>query len=121
MKSLIVILTLSSSIAFSQSTSQQKIKNADTTQIVEASCGQCQFGMEGKGCNLAVRINGKAYFLDGAEIDKHGDAHAKDGFCNAIRQAEVNGEVIDGRFKAKSFKLLPSSEEKKKSKELIFL
>ena len=28
-------------------------------QVVEASCGQCQFGMKGKaGCDLAVRIDG---------------------------------------------------------------
>jgi hypothetical protein len=46
------------------------------SQIVEASCGQCQFGMEGHGCELAVRIDGK-YFVDGTSS---GDAHANDGF-----------------------------------------
>lgn len=83
-----------------------------TKQIVEASCGQCQFKLKGNGCDLAVRINGKAYFVDGSKIDDHGDAHAKDGFCEAIRKAEVTGTVEENRFKATSFKLLP--EEKKK-------
>lgn len=74
-------------------------------QIVEASCGECQFHLAGKGCDLAVRIDGKSYFVDGTSIDEHGDAHAKDGFCEAIRNAEVQGEVINNRFKATYFKL----------------
>jgi Family of unknown function (DUF6370) len=78
------------------------------TQIVEASCGQCQFGIKGKGgCDLAVRIDGKSYFVDGTDINKHGDAHAEDGFCSTIRKAEVVGEVKNDRFVASSFKLLP--------------
>jgi hypothetical protein len=39
----------------------------------------CQFGMEGHGCELAVRIDGKPYFVDGTDLH-HGDAHANDGF-----------------------------------------
>jgi hypothetical protein len=77
-------------------------------QIVEASCGQCQFGMKDKkGCDLAVRIDGKSYYVDGTDIHKHGDAHAADGFCSAVRKAEVVGEVKDNKFIASSFKLLP--------------
>lgn len=85
-------------------------------QVVEAACGMCQFGMAGKGCDLAVRINGKAFYVDGTSIDEHGDAHAKDGFCNAIRNAEVQGEVVNDRFKATYFKLvkIPSKKEQKK-------
>lgn len=75
-------------------------------QLVEAACGQCKFHLKGKGCSLAVRINGKAYFVDGTEIDSHGDAHADDGFCNAIRIAEVQGKVIRGRFKSSYFRLV---------------
>ena len=88
--------------------------NHDTTktQVVDASCGQCQFGLKGKGCNLAVRINGKAYFVDGSDIDSHGDAHADDGFCKKIRKAKVQGEVVDNRFKATSFQLLPETAKK---------
>jgi hypothetical protein len=75
-------------------------------QTVEASCGQCQFKMKGKGCTLAVRINGKAYFVDKSDIEAHGDAHAKMGFCNAIRKAKVQGEVVNGKFVASYFELV---------------
>ena len=90
---------------------QQKntIHLIDTTRKlyqVEAACGECQFQMKGSGCNLAVRMNGIPYFVDGTKIDDHGDAHAKNGFCNAIRKAEVQGEIKEGRFVATYFKLL---------------
>ncbi len=76
-------------------------------RVVEAACGQCQLGITEKaGCDLAVRIDGKSYFVDGTSIHDHGDAHADDGFCEAIRQAAVKGEIVDGRFKAESFKLV---------------
>ena len=75
-------------------------------QIVEAACGQCQFGMTDKlGCDLAVRIDGETYFVDGTKIDEHGDAHAHDGFCVVIRKANVKGKVFDGRFKSELFTL----------------
>ena len=80
-------------------------------QIVEASCGECQFKLEGSGCDLAVRIDGKSYFVDGAKIDEHGDAHSQHGMCNAIRQARVTGEIKDGRFVASAFELLPVHDE----------
>ena len=80
-------------------------------QVAETACGQCQFKLAGKGCDLAVRIDGKSYFVDGTDIDSHGDAHAKDGFCNAVRKAEVQGEVVNDRFKVTYFKLL--KQEKK--------
>lgn len=97
-------------ICFSVS-AQEKPK----TQIVEASCGQCQFGMKDKkGCDLAVRIDGKSYFVDGTKLDDHGDAHAEDGFCSAVRKAEVVGEVKDNKFVVTYFKLLPLNKEKTK-------
>ena len=80
-------------------------------QLVEAACGECQFKLTGDGCDLAVRINGRSYFVDGTDIDSHGDAHAKDGFCKAVRKAEVQGEVIDNRFRVTYFKLV--KDEKK--------
>jgi hypothetical protein len=82
----------------------------DSTQkieVVEASCGLCKFGMRANDCSLAVRINGKSYFVDGTGIDDHGDAHAKGGFCEAIRKAEVQGEIVNNRYKVTYFKLLP--------------
>ena len=85
----------------------QEKKTKEKTQIVEASCGQCQFGMKGHGCDLAVRIDGKPYFVEGTHIDKHGDAHAEDGFCQTIRKAEVVGIIKDSTFVVTHFKLLP--------------
>ena len=76
-------------------------------RIVEASCGQCLFGMTGKaGCDLAVRIEQEAYFVKGANIDDFGDAHATDGFCNAIHKAKVRGHLEDSIFVILSFELL---------------
>lgn len=80
---------------------------------VEASCGQCKLGLKAKGCNLAIRLDGQAYFVDGTDIDSHGDAHADDGFCNKIRKAKVQGEVVNSHFKATYFLLLPEQEKKK--------
>lgn len=77
-------------------------------QIVELSCGQCQFGLTSeKGCSLAVRLDDKAYFVDGADIDDFGDAHdEKIGFCEVIRKGEVEGEIVDNRFKVSTIKML---------------
>lgn len=88
----------------------QNKKKFDEPTIVEASCGECQFGMKGKSCDLAVRIDGKSYFVDGTTIHDHGDAHSEKGFCNAISKAAVTGEIVGDRFKATSFKLI---EDKK--------
>ncbi len=97
-------------IGISSMNAQEK-KTEQKTQIVEASCGQCKFGMKDKkGCDLAVRIDGKSYFVEGTDINKHGDAHAEDGFCSAIRQAEVVGEVKDNKFIVSHFKLLPQKK-----------
>ena len=90
--------------------SAQEKKEVLKSQIVEVSCGECNFGMKGKSCDLAVRIDGKTYFVDGTKIDDHGNAHAKDGFCEVIRKAEVTGKIVNNRFQAKTFILLP--EEK---------
>ena len=88
-------------------TESQKGNNMSINQVVEAACGQCQLCMTEKlGCDLAIRIDGKSYFVDGTSIHDHGDAHADDGFCAAVRKANVKGEIIDGRFKAESFTVI---------------
>lgn len=95
--------------------SDPKVSTPDSSkkiQVVETACGECQFKLTGKGCDLAVRIDGKSYFVVGTDIDSHGDAHAKDGFCNAVRKAEVQGEIVNDRFKVTYFKLLKSAEKK---------
>ena len=88
-------------------TELQKGNNMSINQVAEAACGQCQLGMtEKSGCDLAIRIDGKSYFVDGTSIHDHGDAHADDGFCEVIRQANIKGEIIDGRFKSESFTII---------------
>jgi hypothetical protein len=79
---------------------------------VEATCGECQFHMNGHGCELAVRLNGKQYFVDGTTLDDYGDAHGEGGFCEAVRKAEVQGEIVNNRFKVTYFKLKPYKPEK---------
>ena len=110
-----ICLVIGFSTAGSAQTRKAIVQTKDSTkrvEVVEAACGQCKFALKGKSCDLAVRINGKAYFVDGTDIDEHGDAHAKDGFCNAIRKAEVQGEVVNDRFKVSYFKLLNTDTKK---------
>ena len=92
--------------AFSQDSTFAKLDPIKKILNVEVACGQCQFKMTGKGCTLAVKINGKAYFVDKANIDDFGDAHATMGFCNAIRKAQVQGVVNKGKFVPTYFKLV---------------
>ena len=110
------LLTIASIILISLSVKAQTdavTNDPSLTQTLEVSCGQCNFGLKSKeGCDLAVKINGKAYWVDGVDLESQGDAHAKDGFCSVIRTAEVAGELIDGRFKVSYFKLLPLKIEK---------
>ena len=77
--------------------------------VVEAACGECKFGMKGEDCDLAIRVNGHSYFVDGVNPDSLGDAHAADGICEAIRPARVTGTIRNGRFAATSFELLPAT------------
>jgi hypothetical protein len=103
------IVFMAFGLVVSAQKADSKVSTPDSTkkvQIVETACGECQFKLEGKGCDLAVRINGRSYFVDGTDIDSHGDAHAKDGFCNAVRKAEVQGDIVNDRFKVTYFKLL---------------
>ena len=53
-----------------------------------ATCGTCMFKMEGKG------------------LDDHGDAHDKEGFCNAIKKAKVQGSVVGESFLVTYFELI---------------
>ena len=113
-----VFLFLASSLSAQITGSRVSVPDSTKKiQLVEASCGECQFKMEGKGCHLAVRINGKSYFVDGTSIDEHGDAHANDGFCEAVRKAEVQGSVVNNRFKATYFRLLPDPKKTEMKKD----
>ena len=79
-------------------------------RVVEASCGQCQLGLPGTGCDLAVAYDGKAHYVDGSHIDDHGDAHAPNGMCNAVLKARVSGTLVDNRFQATEFVIITGDE-----------
>lgn len=74
--------------------------------MVDASCGQCQLDLPGEGCDLAIILNGRAYFVDGSHLDDHGDAHGPEGLCNAMRSATVTGMLDGERFQAERFEIL---------------
>lgn len=76
---------------------------------MEAGCGLCKFGLKDKDCLLAVRQGDKVLHVKGTGINDHGDAHADDGFCNAIRRASVQGEVKGDTFVVTYFQLIPKS------------
>ena len=107
MKYIFSLIIFFTSNVFAQKVVKTKmvLDSSKKIMLVEIACGQCKFKMKGKSCDLAIKIKGKTYFVDGANIDDFGDAHAQDGFCKAIRKAEVQGKVVNGRFKATYLKL----------------
>ncbi len=109
MKILVLALMFFSVTAFAQS--DAKPEKNPKAQTVKAACGMCLFGLEGTACALAVKIDDKAYYVDGIKLGDYGDAHAEDGMCKKVRDAEIVGELVDGRFKATEFKLLPLKEK----------
>lgn len=81
-----------------------------TSQVVEASCGTCHFGMKADICTLAIRLpEGKSYWVSGFSIDQFGDAHAADGFCQTTRKAKVSGTLVGDKFMATAFVLIPQN------------
>lgn len=115
--SLVFCITAS---AVSAQATEKKTSTLDSAKKIlttEAACGKCKFGLPGKTCELAVRMDGKAWYVDGAGIDDFGDAHANDGLCNAIRKADVQGELVKDKFRVSYFKLQPQTkkEEQKSS------
>lgn len=95
-------------VSFSQEVTKKKLVFDKSKKVyeLETACGTCMFKMDGKTCKLAVKINNKNYFVEGTSIDDHGDAHDKDGFCNAIRKAKVQGEIVGDKFLVSYFELI---------------
>jgi hypothetical protein len=98
----------------SQSTTAVSLTLDDA--IVDASCGQCNLGLSGSGCELAIRTpDGESLFVHGFSIDEFGDAHAEDGFCACVRKARVTGATEEAKggtyFHATEFELLPIEPE----------
>ena len=83
-----------------------KINSSSPIDTLEASCGSCNFKMSKKGCYLAVKKDGIAYEVKGTGLDDHGDAHAQDGFCLAVRKARIQGKIENGFYVAQFFELL---------------
>jgi hypothetical protein len=72
-------------------------------RTVELACAGCVFHMEdAKGCEAAVKIDGKPMKITGVPFDAHAE-----GICGASKQAEVSGQVVDGKYVATSLKVLP--------------
>jgi hypothetical protein len=74
-------------------------------KVVEAGCGMCIFGLEDASCELAVKIDGEVYRVEGSKLDDHGDAHAPDGMCMVARQAYVEGRIDGDTFIAEKVEL----------------
>ena len=114
MKTLLALLVF---VGFCNAASAQapagKIDKAVKLDTLDVSCGMCQYEMKGEDCALAVRLNDKTYYVEGTHIDSHGDAHAKDGFCNMIRKAETQGSLVGDKYKVTYFKVLPVAPVKK--------
>jgi hypothetical protein len=107
-----LVLVAASATGCEDRTDLSLSKVAIADQIVELACGQCQFAMEGDGCELAIRYQGNSYFVSGSDIDDHGDAHADDGLCNCIRTAKVTGDIENHVFRATSVVLLDADVNK---------
>lgn len=104
----LIVLLVSFSITYAQETTKKKLVFNPKVQTyeVEATCGNCMYKMKGDGCHLAIKLKGKNYFVDGTNIDDHGDAHDAEGFCNAIKKAKVQGSIVKDRFEVTYFELI---------------
>lgn len=103
----LLFLTILNTLHAQDTAKKKLVFNPKTPSYeVEATCGTCMFKMEGKGCFLAIKFKGKIYFVDGTDLDDHGDAHDPEGFCNAIKKAKVQGTVVKDRFVVTYFELI---------------
>lgn len=102
-----LVATLGAGCAVGSRSTSSTATRIDQPTVVPVACGECLFGLKGKDCDLAVKLGGRPYYVDGVKGDDLGDWHAADGLCSVVRQARVTGEVRDGRFIASHFELLP--------------
>lgn len=85
---------------------QPKVKPI-ALQEVDAACGLCHFGLSASACQLAVKVDGGAYFVEGVEEIPHEEMHKEGGICMTIRRAKVSGRIDRDKFVALSYELLP--------------
>ena len=76
-------------------------------KVVPASCGLCKFGLPNTKCELAVKIDEEAYFVEGVDTGDHDSFHEPEGYCMMTRKARVSGVVKNKKFIASSYELLP--------------
>ena len=84
---------------------QEAVESGETTvgeamatlTSAKVGCAGCIYNLEGaQGCQLAVKVGGEAMFVTG----DHGiNAHTA-GLCSGEKDAQVAGEVVDGKFVA---------------------
>ena len=65
---------------------------------VMVSCGMCNFMTNDNDCSMAIKIGKNVYSVSGVDINKHGDSHATDGYCNVIKKVYVEGRVSEKNF-----------------------
>jgi hypothetical protein len=108
MKSLLLLIFIVPLSLYSQGASKKELQFDPNIQLIEAkaSCGICMFDMDGFKCELAVNIDGAKYYVEGTDIDDYGDAHSDDGFCNAIRDTKIQGQIVDNKYIVTYFKLI---------------
>ncbi|NRA10766.1 MAG: hypothetical protein HRT57_02275 [Crocinitomicaceae bacterium] len=100
------VISLSAIVFLIASCATMKNTNTTIEGTYDVSCGICNFEMTGDDCALAIRIDGKDYYVEGSAIDEHGDAHAKDGLCTVVRKAKVKGVIKKGVFVAEKIELI---------------
>ncbi|MFT6504012.1 MAG: hypothetical protein ACJASQ_004152 [Crocinitomicaceae bacterium] len=100
------IISLSAIVFFIASCATMKNTDNSIEGTYDVSCGMCNFEMTGEDCALAIRIDGKEYYVEGSAIDEHGDAHADDGLCTVVRKAKVKGVIKKGVFVAEMIELI---------------
>jgi len=70
-----------------------------TSQVMQAGCYGCVFGMEGaEGCQLAVQIDGKPVLVEGVSVSMH-----PLGLCQEVKEVEIAGEMQGDVFAASAF------------------
>ena len=108
MKNLLFLIFIVPLSLYSQGTSKKELQFDPNIQLIEAkaSCGICMFDMDGFKCELAVNIDGAKYYVEGTDIDDFGDAHSDYGFCNAIRDAKIQGQIVNDKYILTYFKLI---------------
>ena len=108
MRKLLILIFILPFSLHSQDTSKKVLDFDPNIQVIDvkASCGICMFDMDGFKCELAVNMDGAKYYVEGTDIDDYGDAHSDKGFCNAIRDAKIQGQIVDDKYIVSYFKLI---------------